>query len=271
MSGDPSKPIRKTEKSPVSSPKKLSLSQQLDEQQKLINELTERIHQKEQELSNLNAQTHLIDDLTKRLQHAEASMQASTGQSQEKGQPILTAKEQAHLIDDLSEKIQEMEIKLVYSSLHSKHTAAQNIVKTHMIAGMSLGLLPAPLFDIVALSGTQLNLLRSLSLHYGVDFDKETSKAVLTSLVSGSLPVLTVLGLSSIAKLIPGIGTIGGGISMTALAGSTIYSTGQVFIHHFEAGGTLLDFDGKHWQTFFKQKLDEGKAFIKNKIDNKTG
>lgn len=175
-------------------------------------------------------------------------------------------KEQAELIDELTARLQEVEIKLAATSIQNQHVAAQNIAKTHMIAGMSLALLPAPLFDIAALSGTQLNLLRSLSQHYKVNFDEQTGRAVLTSLISGSLPVLTVIGLSSVVKLIPGIGTMGGGLSMTGLSGAVIYATGQVFIRHFESGGTFQNFDGKHWQTFFKQQLNEGRAFVRSKL-----
>lgn len=54
---------------------------------------------------------------------------------------------------------------------------------------------------------------------------------------------------------------------MTALAGAVTYATGQVFIRHFEAGGTFQNFESKHWQAFFKQQLEEGKTFVKHKLD----
>ncbi len=271
---------RRLSKKRASAPTAPSQLQENQQSAQQIEELIARIQQKEKELLALNDQAHIIDNLTRKLQNTEVAMQAATRQVEEKALMIdklqdkleaqsllmMTNNEQAELIDDLTGRLQEMEIKLAASSINSQHVAAQNIAKTHMIAGMSLGLLPAPLFDIAALTGTQLNLLRSLSQHYGISFDEQTSKAVVTSLLSGSIPVLTVLGLSSIVKIIPGIGTIGGGISMTVLAGAVIYATGQVFIRHFEAGGTLENFDGKHWQAFFKEQLAEGKAFVRSKV-----
>ena len=265
----------------TASSSKAVLSRQLQEQAQLIQELTTMIQQKEQELAELSGQARLLDKLTHKLQETEMAIQASnaqvqtksrlidelTGKLKDREQQIMTAAEQAQLIDELTMKLQEVEIKLAAASLQGKHMTAQNRVKTHMVAGMALGLLPAPVFDIAALSGVQLNLLRSLCRHYGVDFDEQVSKGILSSLISGSLPVLTVLGLSSVAKLIPGIGTVGGGLSMTLLAGATIYATGQVFIRHFEAGGSLQDFDGKHWQAFFKQQFEEGKISVRNKLD----
>lgn len=260
---------------------KAALSRQVKEQAQLIGELTAMIQQKEQELAEWSGQAHLIGELTQKLHETETAMQAAHAQIQAKThlvndltsqinaqeQHMNTAAEHAQLIDELTTKLQEVEIKLAAASLQGKHTSAQNTVKTHMVSGMALGLLPAPLFDIMALSGVQLNLLRSLCKHYAVAFDEQLGKGMVSSLVSGSVPVLTVLGLSSFAKLIPGIGTVGGGLSMTVLAGATLYATGQVFIRHFEAGGTLQDFDSKHWQAFFKQQLEEGKAFVRSKLD----
>ena len=173
-----------------------------------------------------------------------------------------SAREQSQLIDELTDKLMETEIKLAAAQIQGRLNTAQGIVKTHMIAGSSLALLPVPLFDLAALTGTQLSLLRSLSMHYEVDFDEQKGKILLTSLVSGAMPVLTVVGLSSFAKLIPGIGSVGGGISMTVLTSSLVYATGQVFIRHFEKGVTLENFQSKHWKNFFNKTLKEKKITI---------
>ncbi|CAA6826286.1 MAG: Unknown protein [uncultured Thiotrichaceae bacterium] len=262
--------------------KKPILKQQIKEQIQRIEELTAQLAKKEQELVALTSQEHLIEDLDHKLQETEQAIQANhkqtqsqartvdvlTSQRKEKEQQITTTTaEQATLAHELSEKIQEVEIKLSATSIRNTHIVAQNTVKTHMIAGMSLGLLPLPLFDIAALTGIQLNLLRSLSKHYTVDFDEQKGKAVLTSLLSGALPVMSIVGLSSLAKIIPGIGTIGGSISITALTGAVVYATGQVFIRHFESGGTFQNFDSQHWHAFFKKQINEGRRSTRNTLD----
>ena len=172
-------------------------------------------------------------------------------------------------MDNLSDVQLDAEIHRVASALQEKHTRAQKIVKKHMAATIPLGLLPLPLVDIAALTATQLNLIRSLSKVYTFDFDEQKSKAVVTSLVGGSLPVLMMLGLSSFAKILPGMGTIGGGVSMAVLSGAITYATGQVFIHHFDRGGTLEDLDSKQWQGFFKQKFEVGKLQLKMQLNPK--
>lgn len=145
----------------------------------------------------------------------------------------------------------------------ARHEKALNLVKIHAATGMAVGLIPFPLIDMAALSEVQANLLRSLCKHYGIDFNADTGKIMLSALAGGSLPVAGALGLGSFAKLIPGVGAIGGAISMVVLAGATVYAAGQVLIRHFEAGGTLRDFNAKHWQAFFLEQFEEGKAFVK--------
>lgn len=140
--------------------------------------------------------------------------------------------------------------------------AANNIVKNHIIASITLGLIPVPLFDIAALTAVQMNMLRSLSEHYGVPFNDGDTKSLITALVGGSLPVLSVVGLSSFAKLIPGVGTLLGSASLGMAAGAVTYAVGQVFIMHFEAGGTLEDFDPKQSKVFFEREFAAGKAFV---------
>ncbi|MGB0848729.1 MAG: DUF697 domain-containing protein [Thiolinea sp.] len=233
-----------------------TLAHQVEEQAKLINELHDQLHEKNKEIKVLSEKNKSIDELNRSITEVESLLERYNAENQ-------TDKVQLSIAGNVSEKLQELEIKLKASNLQSQHLAAQNIVKTHMVAGAALALLPVPIFDLAALSGTQLNLLRSLCRHYDVNFDEQRGKALLTSLISGSLPLLTVMGLSSFARLLPGIGTIGGSISMTVFSSAFIYATGQVFIHHFEYGGTLENFDGKHWRKFFKKKFAERKALVK--------
>lgn len=234
-------------------PQQFSFADSLAEQAKLIQELSARLQEKEKQLAALSNQKWLFDELTYKLQETESQWQAACGQVQT----------QRQLLDELTTACQYVEIKLTAALLHSRQTIAQNIVKTHIVAGMALGFIPLPVMDMVASSAVQANLLRNLCTHYTVDFDEHVSRCVLSSMLRGALPVLMVLGLSSVVKIIPGLGTLGGGISMTLLVGATVYASGQVFIRHFEAGGSLQNFNSLHWQAFFQQQFEEGKAFIK--------
>jgi len=177
---------------------------------------------------------------------------------------MTSVKQQAKTIEELTTKLSQSDEALREKENAINHNEANSIVKNHVIAGLTLGLIPVPLVDIVVLSGTQLSMLRNLSQHYNVEFDKALSKSLIMSLISGSLPVLTMIGLSSVSKFIPGIGTLGGSASLGVLAGAVTYATGQVFVKHFNDGGTLQSFDAGSFSDFFKQELEKGKTFVKD-------
>lgn len=147
---------------------------------------------------------------------------------------------------------------------------AENIIKTHVIASMTLGMVPVPLFDVAALTTTQMSLLKQLCEHYDVAFESLDLKSILISLLSGSLPIMSVVGLSSLVKFVPGLGSIAGMASLSITAGSVSYSVGKVFAKHFEGGGTFEDFDPKQAQKLLKSEFDYGKSVVasyKDEVD----
>ena len=63
----------------------------------------------------------------------------------------------------------------------------------------------------------------------------------------------------SLLKALPLVGTFAGTISMSLFSGATTYAIGQVFIRHFELGGTLLDCDVNKMKAYFEEQFEEGK------------
>jgi len=170
---------------------------------------------------------------------------------------------QTELLDDLMTQLSHSQVDLVMSTSMQHYNEAKNIVKNHIVAGISMGLIPIALFDIAALSTNQQLMLRSLCRHYNVDYDSHRGKLLISSLVSGSMPVLLIMGLSSLSKLVPGIGTLGGSGSVALLGGALTYATGQTFIKHFSAKGSLEDFMPEQFSDFFNNELKKGKEFTK--------
>ena len=144
-----------------------------------------------------------------------------------------------------------------------RQTAANSLIKNYVIAATGLGLIPMPLVDLGGFMALQIKLVHGLAKHYGVPFKENVGKSLITSLLSGAGSVVAVMGLSSIAKTVPGLGTLGGGASVAITAGALTYAVGQVFAKHFALGGTLLDFDPKEMRDLFKRKLQEGKDAVK--------
>lgn len=149
-----------------------------------------------------------------------------------------------------------------FEMMEEPDLATDKIIKSHVVASMGLGLVPIPLFDIAALTTTQLSLLKQLCEHYEIPFNNFDLKSILTSLVGGSLPIISVIGLSSLVKFIPGFGTFAGMASLSLTAGSVTYAVGKVFSKHFEGGGTIEDFDVKQAQQLLQSEFEYGKSVV---------
>lgn len=126
---------------------------------------------------------------------------------------------------------------------------------------MGSGLIPLPVVDFIAVSAVQLDMVRQLSKIYGVDYKESEGKAVITSLTGTGLAQLSA---RAAVKLVPGIGSIVGGVTMSVLSGASTYAIGEVFKAHFETGGTFLDFDPNRLKKFYQEKFEKGKQVARD-------
>jgi uncharacterized protein (DUF697 family) len=110
------------------------------------------------------------------------------------------------------------------SSMSTSEALAKNTIKNHVIAAMTIGLVPVPLFDWGLLIGNQVKMVHGLSKLYGVPFEENRVRSIIISLFAGSLPVFGTIGLSMGAKLIPGIGTLLGSGIVSTTGGATTYA-----------------------------------------------
>jgi uncharacterized protein (DUF697 family) len=61
-------------------------------------------------------------------------------------------------------------------------------------------------------------------------------------------------------KFLPVIGTTVGLLTMPGLSVAATYAVGKVFIAHFEAGGTLLDFDPEKVREHFRAEFEASRS-----------
>jgi len=144
--------------------------------------------------------------------------------------------------------------------MSSKLEATEKIIRTHMVWSMGAGLIPFPLADLFAVGTVQLDLIRKLCKIYEVDFKEEEGKAIITSLTTS---MLAKVGARTAIKLIPGIGSIIGGVTMSILSGASTYAVGHAFRTHFEKGGTILDIDLSRLKKEYRKKFEKGKEEAK--------
>jgi len=137
---------------------------------------------------------------------------------------------------------------------------AKEIVKNHALITAGLGLIPVPLLDLAAVSAAQLRMLHQLSKVYGQPFKKERVRALVSALLGGSVPyALSGSSIASMAKAVPFVGSFLGAAAMPALSGAATLALGRVFTNHFEAGGTLLDFNPEKMRAYFQEQFEAAK------------
>ena len=152
-----------------------------------------------------------------------------------------------------------LEDKLTAVAHAERMARAHNLVQNYLLASASIALVPVPLLDLAGITALQIKLVHSLAKLYDVPFKEDIAKSLVAALLSGASTILLIKGLVSLAKAIPVLGTLAGG-SIAISGASVTYAVGEVFIRHFESGGTLLDFDPKQVKDLFQRLLKKDKA-----------
>ncbi len=143
------------------------------------------------------------------------------------------------------------------SQKSEKNKHAETVIRNHVIWSMGASfLVPIPVADVFAVSALQLDMIRQLCRIYDLNFSETQGKAIVTSLTSSTL---ARAGARSLIKLVPGIGTVIGGVAGSVFNGASTYALGEVFKKHFESGGTILDFDAERLKKLYREKFEKGK------------
>lgn len=136
-----------------------------------------------------------------------------------------------------------------------KQGKTSEVIKNHVGFALGAALMPVPGVDLLAVSAVQLNMLRTIAKIYSVSFIDSLGKNIISVVVGSSAARLG----ASLIKIIPGVGTIIGELSMPALSGASTYALGRVVANHFQHGGTLEDFDFKKAKKVYKTEIENGK------------
>lgn len=143
---------------------------------------------------------------------------------------------------------------------NEKNKHAETVIRNHVVWAMGAGFIPVLVADIFAVSAIQLDMIRQLCKVYNIDFSETRGKAIVTSLTSSAI---ARIGAGSVVKLIPGVGTYLGGVTVSVFAGASTYALGEVFKKHFASGGTILDFDPARLKKYYDEKFEKGKKVVK--------
>lgn len=137
---------------------------------------------------------------------------------------------------------------------------SDRIIRDHVVWSMAGGLVPIPLADVAAVSAVQLDMLSKLATEHGVRFKMVDAKSLVTALVGGGAARLG----ANLLKLVPGVGTVLGGLSMAVAAGASTYAVGQVAVNEFSAGRGLGEVDLDRARELYARAFEEGKDKARN-------
>ncbi|MCC5945761.1 MAG: DUF697 domain-containing protein [Bernardetiaceae bacterium] len=158
------------------------------------------------------------------------------------------------MIDYILHKLKEK------MNLQDDNEKSDKVIENAVFLSMGAGLIPIPIADLVAVTAVQGDMVRRLAEIYGLDPRGANIESWIGTL-SGS--VLSKLGAEAL-KLIPGVGSIVGGVSMAILSGASTYAVGKTFAKHFNEGGDLTNFDVNAVKAFYKLQFEQGKEFAKS-------
>ena len=139
---------------------------------------------------------------------------------------------------------------------------ANTLIKEHTLYSLGSGMIPIIGLDVMANTAIQVELTRKLCRLYHLKFEEAQLRALLNALVGSTAARVYAMGTKSLLKLIPGVGTMVGGVVVGLYAAASTYASGEVFKMHIEKGGTLNDFDAKAMQKYYKIKIEEGVKII---------
>ena len=140
---------------------------------------------------------------------------------------------------------------------------SDSIIHNHVLWSCAAGAVPVPLIDFVAVTAIQLDMLRQLASHYKVEYSEDQGKAWVAALCGG---IAARIG-GNLLKLIPGIGTLLGGISVSIMSGASTYALGQVASAHFAQRGSFEDLDFSAAKRDFDAAFEEGKRYAESAKD----
>lgn len=156
----------------------------------------------------------------------------------------------------------------------AKREEALAITRRYMLYSAGAGLIPIPIVDLATLVGVQMKMVAEISEVYDVEFSENRAKNTISAALSGVTASTFAQGtIGSSLKAIPFVGTIVGTLTMPFFSSASAYALSNVFINHFEEGGTFLDLDAEKFKENFKRMFKKGKKVtseMKDEVEAKA-
>lgn len=151
------------------------------------------------------------------------------------------------------------------ANLKMKLRKANAIVATAAAAAAATGAIPIPFTDAAVLVPEQIGMIASITAVFGVPIEKATITALLSATI-GTVGT-TVMGktvVSSLFKMIPGVGSVAGGVISASVAAALTAALGEAYI-------AIMMMVSKGEMSISELDTAEGKAKISSIFKSKLG
>jgi uncharacterized protein (DUF697 family) len=127
------------------------------------------------------------------------------------------------------------------------------IVSLYSKIGAAAGILPGGLLNFAAILAVQVTMVWRIGKVFGHDENKDKIRGSILSLIGSAVPTGVGHGVAFAIASIPAAlaGAVVYFVATPVLAYALTQAVGNVFIMHFESGGTLLTFDPKAFADYF--------------------
>lgn len=169
------------------------------------------------------------------------------------------------LPDELLDTLHNLQI----VSLDEKIKRAQKAVAAGTAAAVAAGASPIPISDCAVLIPTQVAMIARIAVIFGIDLTKSMLASIVSSVLgAGGATIVGKTVVTNILKLIPGAGSIAGGVISASTAGILTSALGEAFIQVmsmiYKGELTQKDLETKkgreQLRTIFKTELATAKA-----------
>jgi uncharacterized protein (DUF697 family) len=123
-----------------------------------------------------------------------------------------------------------------------RRARALAIVNRHAAYSAVGGIIPLPLLNLAGVTTIIVRMVKVLSDHYRVPFERDRARAIVVGLIGGVMPMgAAVVATSVLSTILPPVMFTGMAISC-ATAATFTRGVGRIFVEHFESGAALTDF-----------------------------
>jgi uncharacterized protein (DUF697 family) len=116
------------------------------------------------------------------------------------------------------------------------------IVARHAAFSALGGAIPLPVGTLAGVTAVNVRMVKSLSAHYGLPFERDRARAIVIGLIGGAMPTGFAAIMSSTLFFVVPTGALMSLAVSSATAAACTRGIGRIFVEHFENGSTLADF-----------------------------